>query len=261
VAQGQVGPAGVGIVHVHSNYSHDGLDPLERVREFALERGISFVGMTDHAEDFDAARYTEFQEHCRGLSDARVTIIAGLEYRFAGFPGLHLLALGLSHMIDPVTPEQFCHLTRGSARFTIVAHPVLPNYQVPPVVADSIDAIEVWNAAYNTRWLPDVEAVRLYQRIARTRPDIVATAGLDQHDSRNDRETRVVLSNPSAADPLAELKAGRFINQGRTMGFDSRASLGSARLRALSAARWSLDRANRLHEVVMHLMPARGRRR
>lgn len=261
MVQGQVAPTGVGIIHVHSNYSHDGLDPLERLREFALEREISFIGMTDHAEDFDPARYLEFKEHCQSLSDARLAIIAGLEYRFAGYPGLHLLALGLSRMIDPATPEQFCQLVRDSARFTIAAHPVLPQYQIPPGVADSIDAIEVWNAAYNTRWLPDVDAVRLYQRLARNRPDIVATAGLDQHDSRNDRETRVILFNPGAPDPLAELKAGRFTNRGRTMRFDSHASLGAARLSALSVARWSLDRANRLHETVMRLIPRRRNRR
>jgi hypothetical protein len=260
VAQGQVGPAGIGIIHVHSNYSHDGLDPLERLREFALERGISFIGMTDHAEDFDSSRYGEFQEHCQSLSDARLAILAGLEYRFAGYPGLHLLALGLARMIEPGTPEEFCRQASVNARFTIVAHPVLPAYQVPESVANSLDAIEVWNAAYNTRWLPDVEAVRLYHRLARSRPDLVATAGLDQHDCRNDRETRVILQNPAASDPLAELKAGRFVNRGRTMRFDSHASLGPVRLAALTAARWSLDRANRLHDSVIHRMRRRRRR-
>jgi PHP domain len=253
---------GIGIVHVHSNYSHDGMDPLERLRDFALDRGISFVGMTDHAEDFDPSRFVEYREHCQAVSDASVQVIPGLEYRFAGYPGLHLLALGLDRMIVPRTPEDFCRLTAGTARFTIVAHPILPRYQIPVPVADVIDAIEIWNAAYNTRYLPDTKAIRLYHKLRQRRPEVVATFGLDQHDSRNDRETRVHLLDRSAADPLGELKAGRFTNQGRTLRMDSRATCGPLRLGALSAARWSLDRMNDVHDRAVRLARAaiRGRR-
>lgn len=253
---------GVGIIHVHSNYSHDGLDPLERLRAFALERGIDFVGMTDHAEDFDPARYEEFKEHCRQLSDDRVSLIPGLEFRFARYPGLHLLALGLERMIFPRTPEDFCTLILPLAQFTIVAHPILPRYEIPERVAESLDAIEVWNAAYNTRFLPDTRAVRLYRRLLTRRPMLVATAGLDQHDCRNDRETRVLLADPSSSHPLLELKAGRFTNRGRTMRFDSRANFGPVRLAVLTAARWSLDQVNFMHDRAIKLGRAvlRGRR-
>ena len=253
--------AGVGIIHVHSNYSHDGKDALEQIRDFALDRGISFVGMTDHAEDFEPARYVQFQEHCRRLSDEKLAIIAGLEYRFAGYPGLHLLALGLSHMIAPETPDDFCRMTRDTAQFTIVAHPLLPKYRIPPLVAESLDAIEVWNALYNTRYLPDVRAIRLYHELSRRRPSMVATAGLDQHDSRNDRETRVILHDPSASSPLVELKAGRFTNKGRTMTFDSRVSMGPGKLALMSGARWSLTVADVVHGRVRRLFGKRKRRR
>ena len=43
-------PGCVGVVHVHSDYSADGRDSLEQLRAFALERGIAFIGLTDHAE-------------------------------------------------------------------------------------------------------------------------------------------------------------------------------------------------------------------
>jgi hypothetical protein len=261
MVQPQIGRSGIGIVHVHSDYSHDGRDSLERLRAVSLERGISFIGMTDHAEDFTPAQYLEYRARCGSLSDERLSIIPGLEYRFGGYPGLHLLAFGLSEMIDPATPEAFCQLTRERTEFTMVAHPVLPAYSIPDTVAATLDAIEVWNAAYNTRYLPDVRAIRLYHEIAGRRPEVVAIAGLDQHDSRNDRETRVVLENPMADKPLAELKAGRFTNRGRTMTFDAHARFSEPRLKALSLARWSLDRVNTMHEKVMHLLPARNRGR
>ncbi|HEU4564084.1 MAG TPA: PHP domain-containing protein [Gemmatimonadaceae bacterium] len=241
----------VGIIHVHSAYSHDGLDSLESLRDFALARGIAWVGLTDHAEDLDPARFDEMVSECEALSDQRVRLIPGLEYRFAGHTGLHLLALGLSRWIEPATPEAFVREARGAARFTIVAHPVLARYRIPAAVLDGIDAIEVWNAAYNTRFLPDPRAIRILHALRARRPEVVGTAGLDQHDARNDRETRVIVAE-GEQDPLAALRAGRFVNVGRTMRFDPGVALPPSGLEALTAARWLLDRAERVQHHVMY---------
>lgn len=235
-----------GIIHVHSDYSRDGLDSLERLREVALQRGIAFVGLTDHAEDFTSERWSEYEAHCRRLSDERLSLVAGLEYRFPRVTGLHLLALGLRRWIEPATPGDFIRETRGNATLTIVAHPVLANYQIPDEVQRGIDAIEVWNAAYNTRYLPDPQAVRILQRIRVWRPEVVGTAGLDQHDCSNDRETRVTVNGDG--DPIALLRAGRFMNSGRTMRFDPTVGWGPVRLRALAVVRWAFDRLERAQD-------------
>ena len=240
----------MGVIHIHSAYSHDGVDTLERLRVASVKRGITFVGLTDHAEDLEADEFGEYLAHCAAVSDATFAMIPGLEFRFAGHPGLHLLALGLRHWIDPKTPAEFIEQARGAATFTIVAHPVLAGHRVPPEVAGGIDAIEVWNAAYNTRWLPDPRSVRILHEIRRTRPSVVGTAGLDQHDSANDRETRVTVLDP-AADPLLQLKAGRFVNSGRHFVFDPAVSWGPAKLGALGAARWAFDRVERAQEKIM----------
>ena len=248
----------VGVVHIHSAYSRDGVDPLEQLREVSLERGISFVGLTDHAEDLERDEFDEYLVHCRAVSDDRLQMIAGLEYRFAGFPGLHLLALGLTRWIDPRTPGEFIEQAREAATFTILAHPLLARYQVPPEVAAGIDAVEVWNASYNTRFLPDPRAVRVLHDIRRTRPEVVGTAGLDQHDRANDRETRVTVHNASA-NPLLELKAGRFMNSGRTMRFDPAVSWSATRFGAITAARWAFDRVERAQERLARAIAARNR--
>jgi hypothetical protein len=247
----------VGIIHIHTAYSRDGCDTLEKLRDVSIARGISFIGLTDHAEDLDPDEFDEYVANCASISDHELTIIPGLEYRFAGFPGLHLLALGLSRWIEPRTPKEFIEKTRTAARFTIVAHPILTGYRVPPEVAAGIDAVEVWNASYNTRYLPDPRAVRVLRDIQRQRPNVVGTAGLDQHDSSNDRETRVTVLDADA-DPLAELKAGRFVNSGRTMRFDSAVSWSPARLAALSAARWAFDRFERAQERLARRLPRKG---
>lgn len=246
----------VGAVHVHTAYSHDGRDTLEQLAEWARERGIAFVGLTDHAEDLDAGMWEEYVAHCADVSDDRTRLIPGLEFRFKGYTGLHLLAFGLTRWIEPTTPGEFAAMTRTAARFTAVAHPVLAKWRVPDEVRAVVDAVEVWNASYNTRYLPDPRAIALLREIRATRPAVVAIAGLDQHDSSNDRETRVLLDRASDA-PLGELRAARFRNTGRTMGFDAHAELGAMGSTALRVARTLFDGIERTQERVSRALQGR----
>jgi hypothetical protein len=249
----------VGAIHMHSDYSHDGHDPLESMRDMCLARGIDFVGMTDHAEDFVPELFEEYLQHCAAVSDPRVQFIPGLEFRFAGLRGVHLLAFGLRQWITPRTPDEFFEQTRDTAKFTVVAHPVLARYAIPQVVLDHIDGIEVWNANYNTRYLPDPRAMRLFHAVHHTRPEVVATAGLDQHDGSNDRGVRVIVQG-TAEDPLEALKAGDFTNTGRNMQFDSRATFSPGRMRMLTLKRWAFDAVERTQERAMRALMNTGRR-
>jgi hypothetical protein len=254
VAPGAAAVGVPGIVHVHSSYSHDGLDSLATIRDRALAGGIRFVAMTDHAEDFDAARFAEYCAECATLSDAHVALIPGLEFRFAHHRGLHLLALGLARWIEPPTPEAFIIETTGCAGLTVMAHPGLAGYHMPVAVRERIGAIEVWNAAYNTRYLPDPRAIALLSRVRRDRPGVVALAGLDQHNGANDRGTRVVLvDGADLATPLEALRAGRFVNRGRTMSFDAYAEWTGPRLGALVAARVVLDTVERAQDRLVRV--------
>jgi hypothetical protein len=245
-----------GVVHVHSNYSHDGRDSLEQLRDFALDRGIAFIALTDHAEDFSESTWQEYVQRCGALSDSAVRLIPGLEFRFAGYRGLHLLAFGLDRWIEPRTPDEFIALAGSASRCTAVAHPILADYALPPSVRNGIDAIEVWNATYNTRYLPDPRALRLLHDIRLVRPRVVGLAGLDQHDRRNDRQTRVVLRD-QAIDPVESLREGRFVNVGRTMRFDSGNGMGGIRLALLSAVRWAFDRVERAQDSVARALRSR----
>lgn len=242
-----------GALHVHSDYSHDGRDSLETLRTTCIERGIGFVGMTDHAEDLTPESFDRYRRRCAELSGPEFTMIPGLEFRFEGLKGLHLLALDLREWIEPRTPEEFFDQTRGRASMSILAHPVLTRYSIPDLVLEGVDAIEIWNGTYNTRYLPDPRSMRIVQELRRRRPEVVATVGLDQHDSRNDRELRVVL--PSASpDPLGELKAGRFENVGRTMRLDPRVSLSPAQLATLRAMRAVYDVIERTQDRTVDVM-------
>ncbi len=246
-----------GVIHMHSDYSHDSLDSLETLRTTSIERGIRFVGMSDHAEDLTEDIFKEYIDHCDSLSDHVVRIIPGLEYRFSGLKGMHLFALGLRTWITPKTPAEFFEQTRETAQMTVLAHPVLTRYTVPATVLENVDAIEVWNAGYNTRYLPDPRAMRLFRDVYARRPNVVATVGLDQHDSTNDRETRIVLPAPSD-DPIVEIKSGRFTNKGKTMRFDSRVSLSGPQWAALKAGRSIYDIVERVQDKTVRLLRKAG---
>ena len=118
-------PSTLGIVHVHSDYSHDGRDTLHGLAEFAAARDIGFIGLTDHAEDFSALRWDEYVRACGAASSDVVRLIPGLEFRFAGFRGLHLLAFGLVRWIEPTTPDEFITLAGPASRLTALPRPSL----------------------------------------------------------------------------------------------------------------------------------------
>ena len=240
-----------GAIHMHSDYSHDGLDSLETLRDTCIARGIRWVGMTDHAEDIIPEVYDEYKKHCAALSDEAVRFIPGLEFRFAGLRGVHLFALDLAEWMRPATLDEFFDHADKHAGLTVLAHPILCRYDIPEVVRERIGAIEVWNTGYNTRFLPDPRAIELYHSLHAHRPEIVATVGLDQHDSRNDREVRIMLSRGDADDPIAALRAGRFTNVGRGMRFDAQATFDDATMRKLFRKRRALDFVNKMHDRAM----------
>ena len=240
-----------GAIHMHSDYSHDGLDSLEQLRDVSLSRGIRWLGMTDHAEDFDAEIFGEYVAHCDRLSDAGFKFVPGLEFRFAGFRGVHLFAVGLRHWMEPRTFEDFFAGTRDLHCFTVLAHPVLCQHSAPEVVLENVQAIEIWNTNYNTRYLADPAAIKLFHNVRAKRPSVVATVGLDQHDSSNDREVRTLIAEADFMDPVAALKAGRFSTIGRSAAFDSTATVPASVLRQMAIKRRALDTANRLQDRVL----------
>lgn len=236
----------LGAFHMHSDYSHDGLDSLEQLREVSIERGIGWVGLTDHAEDLDDDIYAEYVKHCASLSDSMFAYLPGLEFRFAGYRGMHLLALGTRGWYAPKTPEDFFAWASENAQFTVLAHPGTCRYAPASIVRDRIDAVEVWNAGYNTRYIPDPRAIDLYRSIAAQRPDVVATVGLDQHDSSNDRGVRTVFE--ADTDPVQQLRSATFTSMGRNLTLDSRATLPPSVIARLRVQRRLLDLVNRTHD-------------
>ena len=231
------------VMHVHTEWSHDGKDSLSEVADFAARERLRWVFLTDHAEDFDEIRFRDYVKASGSASTPMNTLIPGLEFRFEGYPGLHLLALGLRQWITPKTPEDFCELAGNHAGLLVMAHPILTKYRAPDTVLAGIHAIEVWNAQYNTRYLPDAKAIEFWLRAKESWPHLIAAAGTDQHRLQVEGKVRLLL--PLAAEPFRALREGAFENQGLTMTFSSRPSWGPGRLRAIGWLRVALERVKR----------------
>lgn len=243
----------IGIVHVHTRYSHDGKDAIPDLAAWARERGIRFVGITDHAEDLTEERWRELVAECSAHSDPSLVLHPGLEFRFHGYTGVHLLALGLTRWIAPTTPAEFIAATRGCTALTIGAHPVIWRTPCPDDVLDQLDAIEVWNGGYNTRFLPDPKAMAVVRALRERGRPTVATIGPDQHDRRRDHELRIVVAG-SPADALREIRSGRFINRRRAIRISSDASMSMPNRALLASARVALDVARRTRDRVRNAM-------
>lgn len=231
----------VGALHVHSDYSHDSIDSLEQLRDVSVQRGIAWIALTDHAEHLDQYVFDEYLGHCTSLSDDEFRFIPGLEFRFPHHRGMHLLALDVTRWMSPSTPEEFFDQAEEAAGFTVLAHPMLCRYTLPPVVEQRVDAVEVWNAKYNGRHLPDPGAIALHHAIAERRPDLLATVGLDQHDSHADGGVRIALHAGTNMALIAALHAGEFTNTGHSLAFDARAALPHGAMRSLRRRRRALD--------------------
>ena len=216
-----------GIIHVHSDFSTDGLHPVADLAEFARESGFRFVGLTDHAEDLSAGGIQSLQQECIKSSDESFVMIAGLEFRCQG--DIHILGIGVTEEItgrDPVIVASHVQRLGGLA---ILAHPGRNGYQFPRQLWRVLDGIEIWNAGYDGRCVPPLANLRLLQEARAANPSVLGFGGVDLHGF--DQPPGVVLQLRqngcgivNRETVLDDLRTGGFSICGRYVSFDANAA-------------------------------------
>lgn len=105
--------------HCHTDYSHDGSIPIEAYRAWLDEDSDRIVFLTDHAEDFDAARLMRLRADYASLTP-RINV--GLEFPVAR---QHILAHNLEQFFDTrdMPTEKAMTELRTLAGPIIWAHP------------------------------------------------------------------------------------------------------------------------------------------
>ncbi len=199
-----------GVFHVHSNYSYDGHHSLQELKTFFLEQGFSFALMSEHSDTFSKARMLEYVSECHLVSSDNFLLIPGIEYSCKH--NLHIIGVGVSAFTESQDPQEVIKFIRRHNGISILAHPVRYSNKVSNDILQSIDGIEVWNAAYDGRFIPNASILKLWLEAKKKHPTIVAYGGLDLHVIRDVTFVRVecVSNSLTKESVLGDLKQGCF---------------------------------------------------
>jgi hypothetical protein len=215
-----------GIIHVHSDFSRDGLCSVREVAEYAREAGLRFVGLTDHAQDLSPDDMKKLREECKEASDDSCVLIPGLEFRCRG--DIDILGLGISQNILEEDPATVAIQIGAMGGVAVLAHPARSGYHCPQELWGVLHGIEIWNAAYDGRFVPPLENLRLLQRTRNSNPTICGFGGADLHwlDGPPGVTIELQAKGPSpftTPDHMVMdcLRSGNFIVRGRYVAFDA----------------------------------------
>lgn len=237
-----------GIFHAHSTYSHDGRCTLPELVALCKAQGLGFVALSEHAEDMDPARMDAFTSECKELSKKGVILLPGLEFGFSEYPKLHLLGIGVTRYIPPGNISLTIEAIREQRGLSVIAHPARNGHFVPEHIKGKLDGLEVWNASYDSRYLPHHRSVTLYSSLRKTNSSLLAFGGLDFHTARNFRELDLVV-NGSPADArelLNLLREGSYTNKGKLFSMGSRQEFGYLTVGGIRLGRVFLEGADTL---------------
>jgi len=150
-------------------------------------------------------------------------MIPGLEFRC--HDDIHILGLGITHNISSGDPTAVAKHIQGLGGVAVLAHPGRNGYQCPRELSGVLHGIEIWNAAYDGRFVPPLANIRLLQEARATNPALLGFGGADLHVF--DRPPGVVLhvrgNGSGRVDGemvLHGLRSGSFSTRGRYLSFD-----------------------------------------
>lgn len=198
-----------GAMHIHSTYS-DGEFTLSELRDLFLAEGCAFICMTDHAECFDQDALQRYLRECDALSDEKLRIVAGLEYRCER--DMHILGYGATALSTATEPQEIIHHIMSQGAISVIAHPKneffswIESFPVLP------NGIETWNTKYDGRYAPRPATFALLQKLKQRKPEMCAFYGQDLHWKKQFRRLFVELDS-SSTEPqtiLAAIDAGQY---------------------------------------------------
>lgn len=181
-----------GIIHVHSNFSYDGLVSLEEIAIFGKKRGYTFIAMSEHSDTLNGERIAEYVKECQKYSSPDCLIIPGIEFTCDN--NLHLIGLGVQNYTDskdPFVVAKHIHEQNGVA---IIAHPSRYGYQIPLNLASVVDGIEVWSVAYDGRFVPNSHSLNFIKKMRKENASILAFGGQDLHRITDNYNVEIIAS-------------------------------------------------------------------
>jgi len=207
-----------GVLHVHSVFS-DGDQSLERLAELLKQSGMSFVGVSDHAEVFDEQRMEQYVRLCESLSDQRFLMIPGLEFALHG-GSIHILGYGITSRVRFKSMEQLVDSIHEGGGIAVLAHPPAGSTNMIGPIKAKLDGIEVWNGRYDGTHAPRAGSFQLLRRIRTVNSRAAAYGGIDLHKVSQARRPIYVEVEAARLERdaiISGLLAGRFTVRGNNM--------------------------------------------
>jgi len=168
-----------GLLHVHSTYSYDGRHSISEIADFARRRRYDFVAMTEHSDTLTPERVSVLVEECNQASDRSFLMIPGIEFTCEN--DLHLLGLGVAEYTPSRDPLAVSDFIRERGGIAVIAHPIRYQYLIRNELACRAHGIEVWNGAYDSRFVPNHRSLILLKRLRQHNASLLAYGGQDLH--------------------------------------------------------------------------------
>ncbi|MCK5027252.1 MAG: PHP domain-containing protein [Candidatus Pacebacteria bacterium] len=212
-----------GVSHIHSKYSYDGTLSLSEIKKALVKEGLRFALMTEHTDELTEVEAKKFIRECKELSDKDFIFVSGFEvpYRKA-----HILMIGVQEFVvshaDDITLPQW----KEHAAFSVLAHPHCNQFIVDTVMKVVVDAVEIWNAQYDGKYIPRFKAVKLLNYLQKTR-DTKAFCGLDLHRKEHLGGPEIVMEMEQLTTKkiLEKIRRGEYTMEKKTMSVSSKGKI------------------------------------
>ncbi len=229
-------------LHVHSTLSHDGTLTVTEVANWYRQHGFHVVGMGEHSQDMTEAKVRRLVEECTENSDERFRMIPGIEFT-CDREGMHILGVGCVQLTSDRDPVRVGRHIRQHGGFSVLAHPRRFGWQCDREILHYLDAVEIWNLAYDGKYLPWAHAPAAFQRMRQVNPRLLALACHDLHRkvSFYDLAVTAEVNEISCAAVLTKLRLGEYRMKSRFFSAGSDANLSRFQSAALRLASGRLD--------------------
>jgi hypothetical protein len=238
-----------GAAHIHSSVSHDGVMSLEELSLFFKRKKFDFVLITEHAENVSDGNMDKLIGECRRLSSPEFLIIPGLEFRCRD--ELHILGFGINRTLESDDPQKVIRHISQQGGVAVLTHPTRKKYCLDGTWVDGLDGVEIWNSAHDGKFLPQVEPIRMFEKLAVNNPHLKPFVGMDLHFEKNyyDLALRIKEKGLETGQILRRLKRGDFTIRSTFFKMRPRVRIGRASVLIIFVFRKLLNLARKLRDL------------
>jgi len=189
---------------------------IAEIGKWFRSRGFQFVAMGEHSQDMSEEKVSSLREQCSAESAADFCLIPGIEYSCQP-AGMHILGVGALGSYRGPDPVEAARCIRSEGGFAVLAHPRRIGWSCSDDLARAVHAVEIWNLAYDGKFLPPVQAPSGFERMQRQNPELLAVASHDAHRTVGFYDVGIEMETPALTRDaiVARLQEGHYRIQSR----------------------------------------------